>query len=351
MDLSPQLLIGGGAAALTAISILILVFSRPRPRAEEAPRGDARPAAPAQTAAAPRPTVWGAFRAGLAKTREGLGARVQAAFGRDASFEAKLSELEEALILADVGMPTSQQLLAALRRSPNADPGAMLGTLKAEVRGLLAEAVQSPSGKRPLVIVMAGVNGVGKTTSIAKLAHLYRSQGKQVLIAAADTFRAAAIEQLEVWANRAGADFVKHQDGADPSAVAFDGIKAAKARNIDVAIIDTAGRLHVKANLMEELKKIVRVVAREMPGAPHEVFLVIDATTGQNALSQARQFLGALPVTGVILTKLDGTAKGGAVLAVRRELGLPVRYVGLGEGLDDLRPFDAEAFTEALFDA
>jgi fused signal recognition particle receptor len=341
MELSPQLVIGGGAAILTILSILVLLLAPDRGE----PAGE-----PVPTAGAP-PSAWGAFRTGLAKTRAGLGARLQAAVGRDATLEARLAELEEALILADVGVATAQKLLARLRRTPRPDsPEKLLQTLKAEIKALLAQPPPAEGSERPRVIVVAGVNGVGKTTSIAKLAHRYRGEGRTVLIAAADTFRAAAIEQLEVWAERVGCDFLKHQSGADPSAVAFDGVRAARSRGLDVAIIDTAGRLHVKSNLMEELKKIVRVIGREMPGAPHEVFLVLDASTGQNALSQSRLFLEALPLTGLILTKLDGTAKGGAVLAVRGELGLPVRYVGLGEGLDDLRPFDAEAFTEALFE-
>lgn len=347
MDLSPQLWIGGGAAVLAALSILVLFLSR------------GGPTVPAETAApplgaepSPSQNLWGAFRSGLTKTRQGLGARLRAAVGGNTTLEARLAGLEEALILADVGMPTTQKLLSKLRSRPGLDsPDALVAALKSEVHDLIAEPAPPAPTEIPLVIVVAGVNGVGKTTSIAKLAHLYRSDGKRVLIGAADTFRAAAIEQLEVWAQRVGCDFVKHQSGADPSAVAFDAVKAARARGVDVAIVDTAGRLHVKANLMEELKKIVRVIGREMSGAPHEVLLVIDATTGQNALSQARQFLGALPLTGVILTKLDGTAKGGAVLAVRSELGVPVRYVGLGEQLEDLRPFDADAFTDALFEA
>jgi fused signal recognition particle receptor len=349
MDLSPQLLIGGAAAVVTALSVLLLTLTR----GGGAEPGEGKTPAPLRDAAESSQNLWGAFRAGLAKTRQGLGTRLKAAIRGDATQEARFAGMEEALILADVGMPTTQKLLGRLRgRAGLESPEALLAALKEEVKALLtADSPALESAERPLVIVVAGVNGVGKTTSIAKLAHLYRGQGRRVLIGAADTFRAAAIEQLEVWAERVGCDFVKHQHGADPSAVAFDAVKAARGRGADIAIVDTAGRLHVKANLMEELKKIVRVIGREMPGAPHEVLLVIDATTGQNALSQARQFLGALPLTGVILTKLDGTAKGGAVLAVRAELGVPVRYVGLGEQLDDLRPFDPEAFTEALFEA
>jgi len=199
--------------------------------------------------------------------------------------------------------------------------------------------------------VVVGVNGVGKTTTIGKLAHRFATQGRRTLLVAADTFRAAAVEQLSRWAERVGADIVKHQQGADPSAVVFDGMKAARARGVDVAIVDTAGRLHVKVNLMEELKKIVRTIGRHIEGAPHEVLLVLDATTGQNALTQARVFHEAAPLTGVVLAKLDGTARGGVALAVRKELGVPIRWVGLGEGPEDLVPFDPDRFVDALLES
>jgi fused signal recognition particle receptor len=202
----------------------------------------------------------------------------------------------------------------------------------------------------PLVIMVIGVNGTGKTTTIGKLARSYRGEGKDVLLVAADTFRAAAIEQLEVWAKRTGAPLVKQQAGADPSAVVFDAMKAARSEKAPVVIIDTAGRLHTKVNLMEELKKMKRIMGRELPGAPHEVYLVLDATTGQNAVSQARLFHDEIGITGIILTKLDGTAKGGVVIRIARELKIPIRYIGVGEGLDDLRPFDAAQFVEVLFD-
>ena len=201
----------------------------------------------------------------------------------------------------------------------------------------------------PIVIIVVGVNGVGKTTTIGKLGHYYRDQGRKVLLAAADTFRAAAIDQLEIWGDRSGIEVIKHSEGSDPAAVAFDAAQAAKARNVDVLIIDTAGRLHTKSNLMEELKKIHRVVAREITGAPHEVLLVLDATTGQNAISQAKLFQQAVQVTGAVLTKLDGTAKGGVVVAIKSELGLPVKWIGVGEKIDDLRPFEAHDFAAALF--
>ena len=345
---SPELLFGAAAAVLV-LSLVVGFLAWRRARRRRPPDTTAAPTGAADVGST---GPWVAFRAGLSKTRQLLGGRLRDALGRDRGLAEWLSELEEALILADVGMTTTQRLVAALRRRPGLDsPEAVLIALKDEVRALLEDDHVHEPDTKPLVILIAGVNGVGKTTTIGKLAHRYRAAGKSVLLVAGDTFRAAAIEQLEVWANRAGCDLVRHQSGADPSAVVFDGIKAARSRGVDVVIIDTAGRLHVKINLMEELKKIVRVIGREMPGAPHESFLVLDATTGQNTLSQTRLFREALPLTGVILTKLDGTAKGGAVLAVRSELDLPLRYVGLGEGIDDLRPFDAAAFTEALFES
>jgi fused signal recognition particle receptor len=205
------------------------------------------------------------------------------------------------------------------------------------------------SQTKPFLLMVVGVNGVGKTTTIAKIAHHYSSQGKKVLIGAADTFRAAAVEQLEVWANRVGADLIKQSKGSDPSAVAFDAIHAALARNTDLVFIDTAGRLHTKVNLMEELKKVKRIIARECAGAPHEILLVLDATTGQNAISQAKLFNEAIGVTGIALTKLDGTAKGGIIIGITEELNIPIRYIGVGEGMDDLREFNASEFVQALF--
>jgi fused signal recognition particle receptor len=205
------------------------------------------------------------------------------------------------------------------------------------------------SQTKPFLLMVVGVNGVGKTTTIAKIAHQYSSQGKKVLIGAADTFRAAAVEQLEVWANRVGADLIKQSKGSDPSAVAFDAIHAGLARNSDLVFIDTAGRLHTKVNLMEELKKVKRIIARECPGAPHEILLVLDATTGQNAISQAQLFNEAIGVTGIALTKLDGTAKGGIIIGITEELNIPIRYIGVGEGMDDLREFNASEFVQALF--
>ena len=217
------------------------------------------------------------------------------------------------------------------------------------VEGSTTDGDGAPSLHKPLVVLVVGVNGAGKTTSIAKLAALFRAEGKQVLLAAADTFRAAAIEQLQHWGERAGADVIAHNQGGDPAAVAFDAMQAAKARGVDVLIVDTAGRLHTKSNLMEEMKKIGRVLGRLDDAAPHEVLLVLDATTGQNGLAQAKEFTSAIGCTGIVLTKLDGTAKGGVVLAIARELGVPVRFVGTGEGMDDLSPFAPEEYVEALF--
>ncbi len=288
----------------------------------------------------------------LAKTRGNLARRLLEAWGSSGDEEVWLSRVEEILLSSDVGVRATQALLEHWRAGVRAvdSPAALRALVKNTVRELLVEKPRvSDSGAAPWVILVVGVNGVGKTTTIGKLARCYLQQGRKVLLVAGDTFRAAAIEQLSLWADRVGADLVKHQRGADPSAVTFDGVKAAVARGVDVVIIDTAGRLHVKANLMEEVKKIARTSGRHVPGAPHEVLLVIDATTGQNALAQARVFHEALGVTGVALTKLDGTAKGGIALAIRSELGLPIRYVGLGEGPDDLAPFDPDAFVAALF--
>jgi fused signal recognition particle receptor len=288
---------------------------------------------------------------GLAKTRGNLTRRLLEAWRGPAEVNEWLLEAEEALLSSDVGAQATRTILDGLRAKLGnvSDRDSLLAALKEEVRGLLVADGLPTAEDKPRVLLVVGVNGVGKTTTIGKLAYRYRQDGKKVLLIAADTFRAAAIEQLAMWAERVGADLVKHQHGADPSAVAFDGVKAAVARGADVAILDTAGRLHVKANLMEELKKISRTVARHVEGAPHEVLLVIDATTGQNALNQARLFNEAIPLTGVVLAKLDGTAKGGIALAICRELNLPIRYVGLGERPNDLAEFDPEAFVNALF--
>jgi fused signal recognition particle receptor len=269
--------------------------------------------------------------------------------------EEVFAELEETLLSADVGVQTTTDLIGRLKERcrPDrlTDGGILKEYLKEELYALLQKVPNPPlvGEAKPWILLMVGVNGVGKTTTIAKLAARFCREQKKVLLVAADTFRAAAIEQLEVWAGRLGVGLIKHQSGASPAAVAFDGVRAALARGVDVVIIDTAGRLHTKVPLMEELKKVQRVVAKELPGAPHEVLLVLDATTGQNALSQARTFQQALPLTGVVLAKMDGSGKGGIVLSVAEQLGLPIRYIGLGEREDDLQDFTATDFVEALF--
>lgn len=342
---SPEVLALIGAAVavgicLTAVGVWWYLRARPAETKTAAASGVAHTAAPA---------VWSRVREGLGAA--GLAGRLRAAWGSAKDIEQRFSDVEEILLGADVGARATAELLARLR--PHArdlgDPEALRAALRAELTGILAEAKATGGEERsPQVILVAGVNGVGKTTTIAKLAHRYRRHGKKVLLVAADTFRAAAAEQLAHWAERVGADCVRHQAGSDPAAVVHDGLSAALARSADVVIVDTAGRLHVKKQLIEELKKIVRVIGRQIDGAPHEVLLVLDATTGQNAIAQARVFEEALQVTGIVLTKLDGTAKGGSVVAIRSELGIPIRFVGLGEKLDDLVPFDAVEFVEAM---
>ena len=298
------------------------------------------------------------LKSGLAKTREALAEKIAAVVGNAGRLdEETLEELEAVLIQADVGGETAAELIEDLRqRAKEQDfkggSAEVLGLLKAHLAGLLESEdrglpfEQLPA--QPYTILVVGINGVGKTTTIGKLAKRYSEAGHQVLIAACDTFRAAAVPQLEIWAERAGVDIVRAQQGADPAAVAFDALGAAKARGMDVLIVDTAGRLHTKVNLMEELKKIRRSLTKQDAGAPHETLLVLDATTGQNTLSQARQFHQATELTGLVLTKLDGTAKGGIALALRRELDIPVVLIGVGEALDDLQPFESRAFVEAM---
>jgi fused signal recognition particle receptor len=304
---------------------------------------------------APPPVVREPVRIGLGlrKTRENFLARIRAALTGSAKIDDIYEGLEEALIAADVGVEASMKISAAVRAKLGNDsrPDAIRDALKAEIAAIMMSADRAPadSGDAPLVIMLVGVNGVGKTTTVAKLAARLKAERGSVIVAAADTFRAAAIEQLEVWCDRAGADIIKQSQGSDPAAVAFDAVKAAVARKTSTVLIDTAGRLQTKVNLMEELKKIARVVARELPGAPHETWLVLDANTGQNALSQASVFRDAVPLTGVVLAKLDSTAKGGVVVAVAERLKIPVRFVGLGEALEDLREFDAREFVDALF--
>jgi fused signal recognition particle receptor len=301
-------------------------------------------------------SLFSKLKDGLKKTRQNftqrLGTLLVGSSRLDDDF---FDELEEILLTADVGARTSMELVERLRQEVKArkvtDPAAVGTFLQEEVTRLLGEEVprlnRAPSP--PTVILVVGVNGAGKTTTIGKLAYRLKQEGKKVILAAADTFRAAAGEQLAVWAERAGAELIRHQAGADPGAVVYDALQAARNRRADVVLVDTAGRLQTKVNLMDELKKIRRVIERELPGAPHEVLLVLDATTGQNALSQARLFSEAVGVTGIVLTKLDGTAKGGVVLAIAAEMGIPVKLVGLGEGLDDLKEFQPRDFAAALF--
>jgi fused signal recognition particle receptor len=306
----------------------------------------------------PGVSLFDRMRTGLAKTKASLTGRIDELLGSSATIDEDLLEgLEEILIGADFGMKTTADLMQSLQkrisRGEAKDPEALRALLKEEIlqRLKLEAAPLEPGSVSPFVVMVVGVNGVGKTTTIGKIAHQFVSQGKTVLLGAGDTFRAAAAEQLAVWGERAGVDVISQNSGADPAAVAFDAVRSAIARKVDVLLLDTAGRLHTKVNLMEELKKIRKVLDRELPGAPHETLLVVDATTGQNALVQARFFQEAVAVTGLALTKLDGTARGGMLVAIGHELGLPVRYVGIGEGIDDLRPFDPTLFVEALFEA
>ena len=297
------------------------------------------------------------LKAGIQKTRSGLMERIDDAIsGRKEIDAGVLEELEYALITADIGTRTTAEILERIRQRVErhlvGDSAELKSLIKQHLLEIL-EATERPVphvATPPAVILVVGVSGAGKTTSIGKLTRRLQAEGKSVLLCAADTFRAAAIEQLEVWAQRTGADLIKQQAGSDPSAVAFDAVQAAKARKQDYVIIDTAGRLHTKINLMAELEKMRRTVARVIPDAPHEVLLVLEATTGQNGLAQARKFTETSAVTGIILTKLDGTAKGGVVVAISRELNLPIRYVGVGEQIDDLLPFDPEEFVNSLFD-
>ena len=262
-----------------------------------------------------------------------------------------LEDLEELLITSDIGVPTTTSLIKRLSKTKVAEINEVKQILKEEILSILGSQapVPEPAQNEPHVVLVVGVNGVGKTTTVGKIAAAAKASGKKVLIAAADTFRAAAIEQLAIWAARADADFVKHRANADPAAVAFDAVAAASARGCDMVLIDTAGRLHTKTNLMEELKKIKRTVSKQLAGAPHEILLVLDATTGQNALSQAQMFDEALGLTGLALTKLDGTAKGGIVISICSSLNIPLQYIGVGEQIDDLKLFDAEQFIDALF--
>jgi len=298
------------------------------------------------------------LRAGLTRTREGWQQKLAAVFGAPRWDEETFARVEEILISADVGVKATQKLLDAVRRQSHKGVGESASDLLSCLQDEMVRLLSRPEGAcptipqhsvRPWVVMFVGVNGVGKTTTIGKLAAQQSAQGRRVLLVAGDTFRAAAIEQLEVWGQRLGVEVIKHQSGQDPSGVVFDAIRAAKKRETDVVLIDTAGRLHTKSHLLDELKKMRRIIGREQPGAPHECLLVLDATTGQNALQQAKVFKESLDITGIVLTKLDGTAKGGVVIGIQEELGIPVRYIGVGEGVEDLHPFDPTSFVRALF--
>jgi fused signal recognition particle receptor len=295
------------------------------------------------------------LKKGFSKTKTQVFDKISSAISAKKKIDDDLlEEIEEILISGDVGVDATLQLLERVkmrvRKERYEDAEDLYKLLKEEIAVGFPPSnfTEANLPKKPYVILVVGVNGVGKTTSIAKLAHRFQQQGKKVLLAAGDTFRAAAVEQLEVWANRLGADIVKHQSGSDPAAVAFDALSAAMARQSDVVLIDTAGRLHTKVNLMEELKKVVRVIKKVIPDAPHYTLLVLDGTTGQNALNQAKQFIETVGVDGIALTKLDGSAKGGAVIGIAHELKLPVEYIGVGEGMDDLQRFDPKAYAESL---
>ncbi|NLU32397.1 MAG: signal recognition particle-docking protein FtsY [Clostridiaceae bacterium] len=298
--------------------------------------------------------VFDKLKNGLKKTRESIAKRIDEVLVSLGKVDEELfEELEEILITSDVGVETSvgiiDQLRDKVKKEKITDPEGVREAIKEIISEKLShEQAGLDLSTKPSVIVIIGVNGVGKTTSIGKIAHMLRMQGKKVLVAAADTFRAAAIDQLEIWAKRAGAGLIKHSEGSDPSAVVYDAIQSAKSRDVDVLICDTAGRLHTKKNLMEELKKLFRIINRELPGAAVETLLVLDATTGQNAVSQAKTFSEVSQLTGLILTKLDGTAKGGIILSIKDELNVPVKFVGVGEQMDDLQPFIPQDFAEAL---
>jgi len=315
----------------------------------------------------PEPTLLDRLKDSVSKTRTELSARVEQIFTGDRPVDPELlKQLESALLTADMGVRTTREVLAALRQQVNehklVGSGALKESLKSEILKILTaplniqtagpngQAAAVSPGPKPRVLFVVGVNGTGKTTTIGKLANRLKNDGSTVVLCAADTFRAAAIEQLEVWARRSSVEIIKQKSGSDPSAVIFDALSAATARSADIVIVDTAGRLHTKSNLMAELDKMKRTAAKVVPGAPHDVFLVLDATTGQNGLNQAREFWSSAGVTGIVLTKLDGTAKGGIVVAIVRELNLPIRFVGTGEQINDLVPFDAQTYVNSLFD-
>ena len=307
----------------------------------------------------PEPTFLEKMKQAVTRTRENLSEKIDQVVALTKEIDRDtLDDLEAILISADLGASTTQQILSKLREKADRKQIKDVTELKRLIKDQILEILNStpprsgkPARGEPEVVMVVGVNGTGKTTTIGKLAHALRAEGKTVLLCAADTFRAAAIEQLEIWGSRTGVEVIKTKPGGDPAAVLFDALNAAKARHTDSVIVDTAGRLHTKTNLMAELEKMKRTAQRIIPGAPHEVLLVMDATTGQNGLQQARQFTESAGVTGIVLTKLDGTAKGGVVVAISRELGLPVRYVGVGEKASDLLPFNAQNFVDSLFSA
>lgn len=351
-EVPPQLVVGGGIGGLFLLVALVSGFLAPS-RAPSAPAlpgpstGSNRPPAKAEPSG-----LVGRLQSALGRSREALAGRFDTLFG-GAIDESTFEELEETLLLADVGIETATSLTDGLRDAArtNDDPTFLRGELRSAIRAVLKK-VQAPfAGLRedePLVVLVVGVNGSGKTTTIGKLTSRYMSDGHSVLLAAADTYRAAATDQLKVWAERTGADFVAHKEGADPGAVVFDALEAAKSRGRDVVIIDTAGRLQTRKPLMEQLSKLRRVIGKQVASGPHETLLVLDGTMGQNGLSQARNFNEATPLTGVVVTKLDGTAKGGMILTIAAELELPVKFIGIGEGIEDLRPFEVDAFVDAL---
>lgn len=294
------------------------------------------------------------IKEGLKKTRDGIMGQIDSLIKSFTKIDEELfEELEEVLVMGDVGVNTAQkicnELRARVKKEGIKDPALINGMLKDIIAQMLTGGQELDLSTKPSVILVIGVNGVGKTTTIGKMAAEFKGQKKKVVMAAADTFRAAAIDQLQIWADRSGADIVKQNEGSDPAAVVFDAISAAKARGADVIICDTAGRLHNKRHLMDELSKINRIIDRELPGCAKEILLVLDATTGQNAVNQAQEFKNAVGITGIVLTKLDGTAKGGVVLAIKDGLGIPVKYIGVGEQIDDLQPFDPQDFANALF--
>ncbi|OPZ60076.1 MAG: Signal recognition particle receptor FtsY [Deltaproteobacteria bacterium ADurb.Bin510] len=348
------------AAAVLNLWVVPLpgLHSRAAIEAESRPALQA-PAAKPEAAAKPEPKAGPSdkerLQQGLSKSSKGFAGKLAGVFRRSSAVDDEtLNMLEETLVGSDVGIKTAYLLLETIKQGKEkiTSPEQALSLLQDQVAELLSRREQPltiPEGSKPYVIMVSGVNGAGKTTTIAKLARRFIGEGRSVIVAAGDTYRAAAIDQLRHWAERVGADFINSQEGADPSAVAYDGLQAAIARGHDVLIIDTAGRLHTKENLMEELKKTRRVLEKLLPGTPHETLLVLDATQGQNAIEQTRQFGGALDISGLVLTKLDGSARGGVIVGIANEFEIPIRFIGVGEGMDDLQVFEAASFTEALF--